>query len=125
MPTQDSRLSGRRIMVVEDEYILAMELERVLLDAGCEVIGPFPSNERALAALARTQPEAVLLDLNLDDRTTEPVARALSARGIPFVVVTGYNRSFMTDPVFRDVPMVPKPLEIRVLLATLAGVLDP
>ena len=125
MPTEDTPLSGRRIMVVEDEYILAMELERVLLDAGCEVIGPFPSNERALAALARTQPEAVLLDLNLDDRTTEPVARALAARGIPFVVVTGYNRSFMTDPVFQDVPMVPKPLEIRVLLATLAGVLGP
>ena len=125
MPTEDTPLSGRRIMVVEDEYILAMELERVLLEVGCEVIGPFPSNERALAALTRTQPEAVLLDLNLDDRTTEPVARALAARGIPFVVVTGYNRSFMTDPVFQDVPMVPKPLEIRVLLATLAGVLGP
>lgn len=123
MNVPHKRLSGRRIMVVEDEFALAMELEQILLEASCEVIGPFPGCKRALAGLARAQPDAVLLDINLNGETTEPVVRALAGRGIPFVEVTGYNPSFLSDPVFRDVPMIPKPLEMRTLLAALAGVL--
>jgi AmiR/NasT family two-component response regulator len=116
-------LAGRKVAIVEDEVLLAMEEREVLEEAGCEVIGPFPTCERALAALDRTRPDAVLLDLNLNGQTTETVARALAERGIPFVVVTGYSRSFLKDPVFQGIPVVAKPFSEYSLLAGLAKAL--
>ena len=121
---QYSPLAGRSIMVVEDEFLLALDVEAMLVKAGCSVVGPVASCRRALATLAQTKPDAVLLDLNLGEETSEPVARALREQNIPFIVATGYSRSFMRDPAFAGIAMLPKPLDETTLIATLARILD-
>ncbi|GGH12807.1 response regulator [Alsobacter metallidurans] len=125
MPRDDkeSPLAGRTIMVVEDEFLLALDVEAMLSKAGCAVVGPVASCRRALDILARTRPDAVLLDLNLGEETSEPVARVLREQSIPFIVATGYSRSFMRDPAFDGVAMLPKPVDEATLIALLARVL--
>jgi DNA-binding response OmpR family regulator len=83
----------RRVLVVEDEALVAMLVEDALLDAGFGVIGPAATVEEALALLGRETPDAVVLDLNLAGETSTPVADALAARGIPYVIATGYGAS--------------------------------
>jgi CheY-like chemotaxis protein len=84
---------ARRVLVVEDEALVAMLVEDALLDAGFGVIGPAATVEEAMNLLAQEQPDAVVLDLNLAGETSTPVADALAARGIPYVIATGYGAS--------------------------------
>ena len=88
----DPSLARRRILVVEDEYFLAVDLERELTAAGATVIGPAPSIEDALA-LIESSPEvdAAVLDINLGGEMSYPVADALTTRFVPFLFATGYN----------------------------------
>lgn len=87
-------LSGRRILVVEDEYFLADEIERALKNVGVEVLGPVPSVRAALELIAvAPAPEVAVLDVNLDGELVSPVADALAARGVPFVFVSGYDEA--------------------------------
>jgi DNA-binding response OmpR family regulator len=87
----------RRIMVVEDEALVAMLVEDALIDAGFGVMGPAATVEEAMALLDHERPDAVVLDLNLAGETSTPVADALAARGIPFVIATGYGASGLPD----------------------------
>ena len=90
-----SRLAGRRILLVEDELLLAMALEHILGAEGCVVMGPFPRVEPALKA-AREEPlDAAVLDINLGGERVYPVAQVLAERNVPFVFATGYHRSFL------------------------------
>jgi CheY-like chemotaxis protein len=84
-------LIGRRILIVEDEALVAMLVEDALLDAGALVLGPAASVQAALALLAAEAPEAAVLDLNLAGESSAPVADALAAAGVPFVVASGYG----------------------------------
>ena len=84
-------LQGRHILVVEDEALVAMLLEDALTDAGYTVLGPANSVAQALALLQHSRPEAAVLDLNLAGETSEPIADALAALGVPFLVATGYG----------------------------------
>ncbi len=80
-----------RVMVVEDELLIAMLIEDTLTDRGYVVVGPFSNLPDALHA-ARTQPmDAALLDVNLRGERVYPVAEALEARGIPFLLLSGYG----------------------------------
>jgi CheY-like chemotaxis protein len=112
-------LTGRRILVVEDEALVAMLVEDALLDAGCEVIGPVATVAEALALLAGTRPEAAVLDLNLAGETSTPVADALAGLGVPFVVATGYGAAGLPAE-HRDVPVLAKPYDPAELTAALA-----
>ena len=86
-----SVLRGKRILIVEDEPIIAMTLEDMLLDAGCAIVGPAHRVGTALA-LARTEAiDAAVLDVNLDGGTSYPVADELVRRGIPCLFATGYG----------------------------------
>jgi CheY-like chemotaxis protein len=89
--TAMTMLTGRRVLVVEDEALVAMLVEDALSDAGAIVIGPAATVSEALGLLARELPDVAVLDLNLAGETSTPVADALAARGIPFVVATGYG----------------------------------
>ncbi len=117
-------LQGRRILIVEDEMLLAMDLESLLESNGCDVIASCPNIKRALDAIDRDRPEAALLDMNLAGASSAPVAEALRDAGVPFVVVTGYSNAEGRAEPFRDVPAVQKPYREDILLSTLASVFE-
>lgn len=121
--TQHS-LRGRRVLIVEDEMLVAMELESLLRERGCTVLGPAPTLARALALLEQERPDAALLDLNLNGKQTTPVAAALSARDVPFVVVTGYAAVEADAPELQRAPRLNKPVDHRNLVRVLAAVID-
>jgi len=82
------KLAGRRVLVVEDDYVLAEYLAEVIGSAGAEVIGPVGSVRDALEALAAS-PDVACLDVRLGDETSFPIADELARRGVPFLFATG------------------------------------
>lgn len=121
--TVEKVLSGRRLLIVEDEMLLAMDLELLLEEQGCEVLRPANSIERALGLLETERPDAATLDMNLNGVSSAPVAAALQERNIPFVAVTGYSRHPDEDAAFRDAPIIKKPYDSRELVQTLVRLL--
>jgi CheY-like chemotaxis protein len=110
---------GPRILVVEDEHIVAESLSRALRIWGAEVVGPAASVEQALALLAATPGiDGVLLDINLRGVRAFPVADDLIARGLPFVFTTGYSTPVI-PLLYRHVPLVQKPFDVEEILASL------
>lgn len=86
-----SDLAGCRILVVEDEAILALLIEESLIEAGCEVIGPASRVSTALDLIRDAKPDAAFLDVSVRDGKTYDAARQLLALGIPFVISSGYG----------------------------------
>jgi PAS domain S-box-containing protein len=121
--TNQSALSGKRILVVEDEALLSMDLEASLVAAGCEVIGPAATLETA-RPLIEAGCDAALLDVNLAGYPVDELAAALAERKIPFAFLTGYGREALPDG-FRDAPMLGKPFSQRDVLAIVARLLAP
>ena len=83
--------AGAKVLVVEDEVVVALELEATLREVGCTPLGPVASIADALATLKADRPDAVLLDLGLTDGRATPVAEALASAGVPFAVMTGFD----------------------------------
>jgi CheY-like chemotaxis protein len=100
----------RRILVVEDEALVAMLVEDALVDAGFAVLGPARSVAQALEMLTAETPDAAVLDLNLGGENSLSVADALAARGIPFLVATGYGAAGLPAHL-RHIPVLPKPYD--------------
>jgi two-component sensor histidine kinase/ActR/RegA family two-component response regulator len=112
-------LSGRRILVVEDEALIAGQIETLLVGQGCLVSGPVRGLDNALA-LARSEPlDAAILDINLSGFRSEAVANALRERAIPFIVLTGYADSGLCV-AFHGAPVVTKPFDEEALVSLLA-----
>ena len=107
-PTAD--LSGRRVLVVEDEALVSMLLEDMLEDLGCQVLGPLMRVSDALAVVAQpdTPFDVAILDVNLAGERCFTIAEALRARGTPFVLSTGYDDGGI-DEGWRDRPILRKP----------------
>jgi CheY-like chemotaxis protein len=120
----NSPFSGRRILVVEDEMIVAWLLEDMLADLGCAVVGPAGSVNQALAMIDAEAIDVAVLDVNLNGQTSYPVADALAARGVPFVFSTGYDRDRLLDG-YRAFPVLQKPYHLSELGDTLAKLLTP
>lgn len=120
----DGTLSGRRILVVEDDYFLANECDLKLRAAGAAVLGPVPSVEAALEFLeANDAPNGVVLDVNLGGQMAYPVADALVARKVPFLFMTGYDQSSLPER-FAAMRRVQKPVEARAILGELRHLLN-
>lgn len=122
MTVQDDRetsLAGLRVLIVEDEALIAMEIEDLLRSLQAETLGPVPTVRAALDALAAERPDAAALDLNLRGERSTPVAAALREAGTPFVLVTGYAGGHIDEPALRDAPRVPKPVEAAELARAL------
>jgi CheY-like chemotaxis protein len=115
---------GLRILVVEDELLVAMEIERMLARLGCVVVGPAPSVPRALALIAREAPDFAILDVNLGRERSTPVAEALLARGVPFALATGYDGRQLPEEAFRKAAQLGKPLDYHLLVGALARLGD-
>ena len=116
---REPALIGLRILIVEDEFLVADDIAMVLEDFGCEVIGPVPTIAEAVAVIKAEALDGVLLDANLDGVSSTEVAEALVARGIPFVVVTGYGHLKLPSAALEAAARVTKPWNV----ADLAGVL--
>ena len=112
-------LAARRIMVVEDEALVALVLADQLAELGLSVVGPCSSVAEAKAVADKGEFEAAILDVNLGGELVYPVADLLSSRGIPFVFVTGYGRESI-DRRFANTPVLEKPVE-RELLEDMFG----
>jgi CheY-like chemotaxis protein len=120
-----SDLSGRRVLIVEDELLVAMDLEAMLAEEGVEVIEVAATVAAALKALNEHCPDAVMLDLNLDGEPTIEVAERLNSRNIPFVIATGFVERADLDHSLRRAPRVEKPWNRAELLSKLSAVLHP
>jgi ActR/RegA family two-component response regulator len=115
---KSSQLASKRVLVVEDDYLVAMDIARALERAGAEVIGPAPGVEAALDVLQRTVPDGAILDINLGGEMAFPVADALAALGVPFIFATGYDAQVI--PVrFTHVKRCEKPMASEQICAAL------
>jgi CheY-like chemotaxis protein len=103
-------LNGARVLVLEDETLVSMMVEDMLLDLGCEVLGPFAKLDQALEFVGQADGgiDAALLDVNLGGIRSFPMAEALADKGVPFVFTTGYDESGLPD-AWRGRPTLRKP----------------
>lgn len=108
----DPQLNGLRVIVVEDETLLAMLLEDMLAELGCEVLWTAHRVGMALELMAQSAPDAAVLDVNIAGDPVYPVAQALVERDIPFVFATGYGTRGLDDS-WRDRPIVQKPFQME------------
>jgi two-component sensor histidine kinase/DNA-binding response OmpR family regulator len=113
-----------RVLVVEDEALVAMMIQECLAEFGYRIVGPVCTASEAAAKAQDGQFEAAVLDINLGDGAVYPIADTLAARGVPFVFITGYDAESV-DARFRKIPVLQKPIERemlkRVFKASAAG----
>lgn len=118
---QRAPLTGRRILVVEDEYFLADDIGNALRMLGAEIAGPVGHIEDAMAMLRGPGVlDGAVLDVNIRTELIFPIARELRARDVPFVFTTGYDK-ISIKPEFHDVPLWEKPIDIVAMAQSLAG----
>jgi CheY-like chemotaxis protein len=103
-----TRLKRLRILVVEDEALVALLLEGMLIDLGHSVVGPVARFSKALEMAQREELDVAILDVNIHGQETYAVAEALAARQVPFVFATGYDPKRLREP-YRDGPVLQKP----------------
>ncbi len=117
-------LSGRRILVVEDEFFVADDLVQAITQLGAEVLGPVPTRDEALDLLATDgQIDLAVLDINLEDEAVYPVADLLLARGVPFLFATGYSQALVPTQ-YQHVPRWEKPFSPQTLAQALPKLLQ-
>jgi DNA-binding response OmpR family regulator len=114
--------SQRRVLVVEDEWLIANELEQDLNEAGFSIVGPVGSVERALEAIEAGRIDAAVLDVRLQSEDSYPVAERLQERHIPFLFITGHSSGEIADR-YRRHACLQKPFSSRGLLEAVAGIL--
>ena len=112
------------VLVVEDEALIAMDVEAALNEEGCRVLGPGASVADAMALLDGELPDCALLDINLGIEKVFPVADRLADAGVPFAFVTGYSAMNIPDR-HRNRPLLLKPYLRETLLSVLLTLSEP
>lgn len=115
-----SSLADRRILIVEDDYFLATDLQRMLVKEGVNVFGPVGTLDAALAVVATQALDAALLGVNLGEDSAFPIVDALRSRAVPCMFITGFD-TWCIPEAYRDVPRVMKPSSTNALLTTIDG----
>jgi CheY-like chemotaxis protein len=119
MSEQGNALDGRKILVVEDDYLVALALAEMLQTAGADVIGPMSEIHEALSFVEEgNDVDAAILDVDLHGQKSYPVAQALVARRIRFVFATGFGEEAV-DQGYRAYPRVQKPFDEHALVNAL------
>ena len=113
-------MSPHPILVVEDEFLIALDIVAALENAGIAVAGPASTVSDALAAIEREPLGGALLDAHLGGESAGRIADALASRGLPFAFVSGYGPESL-PPAHRSAPLVRKPFTDRDLLAAIEG----
>ena len=121
---QSVKLKGLRVLVVEDEALVALQLEDMLAELGCAIIGPASRVCQALNLLGGQRVNAAVLDLNVAGELVYPVADALASRGLPYIFATGYGAAGLIGP-YRSRPVLQKPfLQSQLRKAMLDSLVD-
>lgn len=110
-------MAGKRVLIVEDEAFLALEISAMLRESGMMPIGPTGHSDEALSMIDKLSIDCALLDINLHGESTECIAAALADRSIPFAFVTGYGRGNLPRR-FHDAPLIIKPFSEQKLIDT-------
>jgi DNA-binding response OmpR family regulator len=121
---QTRMLDGARILVVEDDYFISVELDRILTGAGAEVIGPCRTLAQARNLIGVDGISCAVLDVRLDRETSLPVAQQLKERGIPFMFLTGQLHTDQILAEWQDAKIVAKPFHRRTVLVAVADMLE-
>lgn len=112
---------GKRVLLVEDDYFIVMQMVQDLEMSGAQVIGPVPTVAKALDRLEKLSGiEAAILDINLQGELVFPVAEELRRRGIPFVFASGYDDTVI-PPMYSDIPLLQKPADVGQIASALFG----
>jgi DNA-binding response OmpR family regulator len=109
-----------RVLVVEDQFLVADELTETLRDWGCEVFGPAINVAAALEIIETHTLDAAILDINLGNELSFPIAAVLEQRDVPFIFLTGYPRDGVFPSAHAAVPRLKKPERLREALADFA-----
>jgi CheY-like chemotaxis protein len=119
----DKSLSGRRVLVVEDEMMVLIFIEDVLAGFGCGSVTAAATVEQALSLINAQDFDVAMLDVNLNGKKSYPVADALVARGVPFFFSTGYSNHGIRDG-YHDRPVLNKPFQSEDLVEMLTRLLS-
>lgn len=117
-------LDGWRILVVEDEAMIALDLHEALSDCGATVVGPAGTPDEALAIIGDGKVDCALLDIKLGDEDVSAVAMALERLAVPIIFVTAYSDAKLPRG-FETRPLVRKPYEQRTLFSLIASMANP
>jgi DNA-binding response OmpR family regulator len=121
---ESAPLARPKVLLVEDDGLIAIDLEVIVQEAGCDVLGPCATAADALALLAARRPDAALLNVGLPDGPVSPTAEALAADGVPFALVTGYVPAELPEGRLAGVPVLEKPFTTKAVKGMLAALLD-
>jgi DNA-binding NtrC family response regulator len=120
--TAEQAVRGRRVLIVEDEAMIAMLLELVLQNADCAVVGPVSSVSSALRLIERQQLDAAVLDFRLGDDDSGEIMDVLKERGVPFLLMTGQSKADL-PPRLRQLNLLAKPFEPEALVEAVEKIL--
>lgn len=113
--TERAAIEGMRVLLVEDSFLVASAMRRMVEELGCTVVGPAPDVERALELLESERCDAAILDINLGGETVQPVADRLAEMRTPFLFVTGYLSPELLEQCHRARRRLHKPVPYTVL----------
>jgi PAS domain S-box-containing protein len=120
-PNEKSEVARKRVLLVEDEALLALEVSEILSSAGAHVIGPFGGLIEGATAARRETIDVAILDMNLKGQMVYPLAEELLERKIPLIFLSGYNVPDVPDAL-RNVPHLIKPADPSALLKLITKV---
>ena len=121
-PMPENKQRTVRVLIVEDEPLIALSLEDVLIDAGFQIAGVAARLERALSLIESGACDVAIVDANLAGVSASPAAMALAARGLPFIVMSGYSPEQMQGE-FPDAPFIQKPFRSDLIIEILSNLL--
>jgi PAS domain S-box-containing protein len=124
-PPHPGALGGRRVLIVEDETLISLQVEKAVAELGGRVVGPAATVTEALRLLSEGPLDAAVLDLNLAGERSDGVARALREAGVPFVVSTGYAEGLDLPPELQGVRRLSKPVRAASLAEALSALVGP
>lgn len=113
-------LSTMSVLLVEDNFLVAMAMERALVESGCTVVGPVATVEEGTRIAAQTRIDGAILDINIQGGTSQAIAEALERRGLPFFFITGYGSPLMLPERLRRVFRLSKPVNAQRLVEAIA-----
>jgi light-regulated signal transduction histidine kinase (bacteriophytochrome) len=122
-PPETAAIGHKRVLIVEDSFLISMLLEQILEERGWDMIGPATRVPAALALARSERIDAALLDINLDGEMSWEVATALRERGIPFAFSTGYGAAVRLPDGLADAVVLKKPFQINEVESCLVGLL--
>ena len=106
-----TELAGRRVLIAEDESLIALQLETILAELSCDVVGPASRVAEVHRAIDQERLDGALLDVNLRGESVLTALPRLKELGVPFIITSGYDTKSLFPEELRDVPRVAKPFD--------------